>query len=234
MYTASYVYSKCSISGLPSSSLACPRNDKELPLLQPSLLPLSLSPCPYPRTSAIPYGSSPSDSDDDSTVNFSIASPGLCEVLPTSNAKKALSPSTSKPTAPDQDALSDGSMPAQQISVPCASSDTSNVDVSRNQTFSEISSPFSSHSDPFQFTVRLPRAMAEPWSCAVDFGGSKQTPWEEIRRNSDNMATPSTDYIYHGLKQTKHKPPLVKVKRPADNCESQPVNVSHCCATLHA
>ena len=220
------------IIGLPCSRPDYPRNGVKPPQVLPGSLSLPSSSPPCVPKSERAYGSVPSDSYGSSGVGYSIISSSLCEDFPSSDdSEKILSP---KVTSTDQVALSDGSMAAQQTAVPHASSGgsggTGNI-LSAN-TFSEISSPFASHSDPFQFTVRLPRCLSEPWSCVGDNDStnvpSKPTLWEEIRCSSSSV-TPSTDYIYRGLNSAKCGTSLKKAHQ-ARECVSQPPSVSQCTA----
>ena len=228
MHAPSLLYNHL-IIGLPCSRPDYPRNGVKPPQVLPGSLSLPSSSPPCVPKSERAYGSVLSDSGGSSGVGCSIISSSLCEDFPSSDdSEKILSP---KPTSTDQVALSDGSVAAQQTAVPCASCGSTG-DILSDQTFSEISSPFPSHSDPFQFTVRLPRCLSEPWSCVGDSDStnvpSKPTLWEEIRRNSSSV-TPSTDYIYRGLNSAKPGTSLKKAHRTRE-CVSQPPPVSQCTA----
>ena len=121
------------------------------------------------------------DSDSDTEcVNSDIISAGLCEVLPpdlqsnniqclekTRQPLSSSSPETSLSTTASLGTTNSAPGHKAQQSI----STESPSDIHSNE-FSDIASPFAAHSDPFQFTVRLPRSSGSPWSSPVGADGA--------------------------------------------------------------
>ena len=100
-------------------------------------------------------------------------------------------------------------------------------DAHSDEEFSDIVPPFAAHSDPFQFTVRLPRSVEAPWCTPVsgDNATNKSPPWNEIRSNARTTA-PSTEYIYSRTRCDLSPKKPVGVEEQARGTEPQHPSVS--------
>ena len=206
----------CYLSGPHHTHSIHPINYRHLPRVPPrgrGLLPLPFLPPLRVPTSDIVYKNvTDSDSDTDCESN-DIISTGLCEVLPPDNdvqcLKKVRQPSSAllQSSEKRECLATDPSATASLGTTHSTSRHETKQSISTESTssgrssdeFLEISSPFAAHSDPLQFTVRLPRSSREHWSPPVSISGAtvpKQSPpWKEIRRDS-HVVPPSTDYLY--------------------------------------
>lgn len=163
------------------------------------LLPLPFLPplrVPEPDVVYKNVSDSESDTDCENGTAFSI---GLSEVLPPSKDVKSIRPQSSSSSLSDSclstaaplDVTNFSSGGKQRQSVSALSP---SADIPPSGEFSDIGSPFAAHSDPFQFTVRLPHFADSSLVGAPLL--KKSPPWKELRRDSQ-MVPPSTDHIYN-------------------------------------
>lgn len=176
--------------------------------------------CPFPQPlqPEIVYRNvSDSDSDD---AGCDSVSAGLCEVVPPELQSSAVhgdreSASCSQLESPGEEASREdiisfktcASSYKLQPSVTSESSILSSDEMFSDEMFSDIASPFAAHSDPFQFTVRLPHSVESPWCTPVSSTSiitTKSPPWNEIRHNSQTTHS-STDYIYRQKVQNRRR-----------------------------
>ncbi len=188
---------------------------------QRGLLPLPfLPPLRVPEPDVV-YKNLTDDESDTDCENGTTLSAGLCEVLPPNlqndihcfkNTRPQSLPSLLSdqgdpaltPTAPLDIKNSPSGAEQCQIQSPSAH-------VPPSGEFSDIASPFPAHSDPFQFTIRLPR-FAESSLVGAPLL-KKSPPLKELRRSSQ-LVPPSTDHIYHkAAAPSRHK---IVTERSAD------------------
>lgn len=240
------------ISGPPRSHYLHPNKNKScISRLHPKksvLLPLpSPQPLRVPMSEVVYTNVSDSSSDTDCES----ISTGLCEVLPPDLQSSCVQGSdernsSSVSTTARQEPYTEGVVSiAQQNSttITTGSEASRPSDIHTDEQFSEVASPFASHSDPFQFTVRLPRSVKEPWSGPVvgDYTSTSSTPppWDTIRRESQ-ATLPSTDYIFRRTVSQRHDmPSLWNAAETAKDLTQHPVvsqykkYLSNGCVQLH-
>lgn len=233
---------------IPTASLKSQRHSSQMeshPLSNPpirSLLPYppmhrSLS-LPLPQPPHVPIceimyrNVSNSDSDDSECDRVSA---GLCEVVPPelqNSAHHGDRPSTSSSLfespekEPSREEVESTKACASSYKLqPSVTSESSVLNL--DETFSDITPPFAAHSDPFQFTVRLPHPVESPWCTPVnDNTATKSPPWNEIRCNSQRVP-PSTDYVYHQKLQSRRRlspqKPMERVQQEEEEIPRHPV-----------
>lgn len=200
-------------------------------------LSLPLPQSPHVPISEIVYRDvSDSNSND---AGCDCVSAHLCEVVPPelqSNALHDDRPSTScspfESHGEERSREEVESAKAYSSSYKLQQSVTSESSVlNSDETFSDVTPPFAAHSDPFQFTVRLPHSV-ESWCTPLKVNGTvkntatKSPPWDEIRRNSQRVP-PSTDYIYHQRLKSRRKSspqkPMERVQQEMEEIPQHPV-----------
>ena len=162
-----------------------------------------------------------SDSDSENENDCTSISLGLCEVLPP-DLQNSVVRGNEKLESRSLSSSYSRQEPAKGISSSTGNLETlfrgADHDMQRgatsisselhsNEHTSEMTSPFPAHSDPFQFTVRLPHSVGVSWSAPEGSDNSsvpsKSPPWKAFR--SDPQTRPSTDYIYHRTMQNKQR-----------------------------
>lgn len=170
------------------------------------LLPLSfLPPLRVPKPDVVYKNVTDSESDTD-CENSTTVSAGLCEVLPPNLQSKDVQrlenirPQSSSSSSDQGDSGLSATAPLDITNSPSGSEQWQNIsaqtpsaDIPPTGEFSDIGSPFAAHSDPFQFTVRLPR-FAESSLVGAPLL-KKCPPWKQLRCDSQ-VVPPSTDHIY--------------------------------------
>ena len=163
------------------------------------------------------------DSESDTDYeNGTTVSAGLCEVIPPSKDVQRLENIRLQSSASSLSDQGDSGLSATAsldiTNSPSGGGQWQNIsaqslsaDIPPTGEFSDIGSPFAAHSDPFQFTVRLPR-FAESSLVGAPLL-KKCPPWKELRCDSQ-VVPPSTDHIYcMAVDPSRHR---IMTERSAD------------------
>jgi hypothetical protein len=189
---------------------------------QRGLLPLPFLPPLRVPESDVVYKNLTDDESDTDCENGTTLSAGLCEVLPPNlqndiHCFENIRPQSLPSLLSDQgDSALVATAPLDIKNSPSGAEQcqiqSPSAHVPPSGEFSDIASPFPAHSDPFQFTVRLPR-FAESSLIGAPLL-KKSPPWKELRHNSQ-LVPPSTDHIYHkAAAPSRHKIVTADIARP--------------------